>query len=151
MKMLTYTVAADTDGTVIDNRIPEETCGLIPNIVLSEIGDALVADDFRYLCIGVHTCQMVLASDKGLKKCLMGESACQFQIFFVACDVGYVGKYFVQSSMFAAQHILHLLFGESRRDACHPIGEGNQHLTCKVTSCIEVSIAKSGISLVYVV
>lgn len=87
--MLTYTVAADTDGTVIDNRIPEETCGLIPSIVLSEIGDALVADDFRYLCIGVHTCQMVLASDKGLKKCLMGESACQFQIFFVACDYDY--------------------------------------------------------------
>ena len=61
MKMLTYTVAADTDGTVIDNRIPEETCGLIPSIVLSEIGDALVADDrcllslinflFNFICL----------------------------------------------------------------------------------------------------
>ena len=101
MKMLTYAVAADTDGTVIDNCIPKKACSLIPSIVLSEIGNTFVTDDFRYLCIGVHTCQMVFTGDKGFKKCLMGESACQFQIFFVACDAGYIGKYFVQSSMFA--------------------------------------------------
>ena len=51
--MLTYAVAADTDGTVIDNCIPEKTCSLIPSIVLSEIGNTFVTDDFRYLCIGV--------------------------------------------------------------------------------------------------
>ena len=76
--MLTHTVTADTDGTMLDNRIPEETCGMIPIMVLGKIGDTFVADDFRYLCIGVHTCQTIFVFGERFEKRLMGEFACQF-------------------------------------------------------------------------
>ena len=99
--MLTYAVAADTDGTVIDNCIPEKTCSLIPSIVLSEIGNTFVTDDFGICVLACIPVRWSSPENKGFKKCLMGESACSSRYFLLPVIAGYIGKYFVQSSMFA--------------------------------------------------
>ena len=151
MKMFAYTVATNADRTMIYHCVPEEAGGVIPVLVLCKVGDTFVADNLRYLCVGMHACQAVFILHKRVQNYFMGETACQFQVFLVTCDFGNISESFVQSSVFAAEHVLHLLFGESCGDVYHPVGEGYQHLAGKVASGIEVSVAQSGISLVYIV
>ena len=151
MKMFAYTVATNADGTMIYHCVPEEAGGVIPVLVLCKVGDTFIADDLRYLCVSMHACQAVFILHKRVQNYFMGETACQFQVFLVTCDFGNISESFVQSSVFAAEHVLHLLVGESCGDVYHPVGEGYQHLVGKVASGIEVSVAQSGISLVYIV
>ena len=151
MKMFAYTVATNADGTMIYHCVPEEAGGVIPVLVLCKVGDTFIADNLRYLCVGMHACQAVFILHKRVQNYFMGETACQFQVFLVTCDFGNISESFVQSSVFAAEHVLHLLVGESCGDVYHPVGEGYQHLAGKVASGIEVSVAQSGISLVYIV
>ena len=151
MKMFAYTVATNADGTMIYHCVPEEAGGVIPVLVLCKVGDTFIADNLRYLCVGMHACQAVFILHKRVQNYFMGETACQFQVFLVTCDFGNISESFVQSSVFAAEHVLHLLVGESCGDVYHPVGEGHQHLAGKVASGIEVSVAQSGISLVYIV
>lgn len=151
MKVLAYAVTANADGTLIYHCVPEEKGGMIPILFLCKVGDAFVADDLRYLCVGVHACQVVFVLDERSEKRLMGEPACQFYIFLVTGDFGNIGKRFVQSSVFAAEHVLHLLVAEACGDVCHPVGQVCQHPAGKVASGVEVSVAQSGICLMYVV
>ena len=58
--MLTYTVATDADGTMVYHGVPEEAGGMIPFgsmipvfIILCKVGDTFVADNLRYLCVGM--------------------------------------------------------------------------------------------------
>ena len=132
MKVLTYTVATDADGTVVYHSVPEEAGGMIPFgsmipvfIILCKVGDTFVADNLRYLCVGMHACQAVFILHKRVQNQFMGEAACQFQVFLVTCDFGNISESFVQSAMFTAEHVLHLLVGEFGGDVYHPVGEGN--------------------------
>ena len=125
MKVLAYTVAADADGTMVYHGVPEEAGGVIPVLVLCEVGDTFVADNLWYLCVGMHACQAVFILHKRVQNHFMGETACQFQVFLITCDFGNISESFVQSSVFAAEHVLHLLVGESYGDVYHPVGEGH--------------------------
>ena len=64
MKMFAYTVATNADGTMIYHCVPEEAGGVIPVLVLCKVGDTFVADNLRYLCVGMHACQAVFILHK---------------------------------------------------------------------------------------
>ena len=149
--MLTHGVAADADAALGDDDVPEELRCLVPVLQTFEVGNALVADDFWNLRVGVLARQVVLALQQGFQHLLVAELVGQFQVFLVFCDAVDVGKRLVQSALFADEHLLNLLVGESRHELHHPVGQLDEHRLGLAATGNEVGIAQSGVDFMDVV
>ena len=151
MEVLVDAVAADADGAVGDDGVPEEAGGPVHGLVAGEVGYALEADDLGYLRVGVHAGEAVLSGQEGVEQGAVRESPGQFEIFGLAGDGGDVGKDLVESAVLAHQHLLHLIVGQPRGQPGHPVGEGHEHVAGLGASGLQPSVAQSGIGLVDVV
>ena len=88
--------------------MPKELRSFVHLSIVCEVGYALKPYHFRYLRIGVHAGELVFVVFEWLEQFFVAEALRQGHIFFVFCNVRYIGKDFVQSAVFAYEHLLNL-------------------------------------------
>ena len=64
VEMLIDAVSADGDASVVDYRLPEILCGLVPVFVSFEVSDPLISDHLRDLGVRMHAGKMVFTFEQ---------------------------------------------------------------------------------------
>ena len=95
--------------------------------------------------------QLVFLLQQRVENRTVRETAGQLQIAVLARQVGHIGKHFVQSPVFATQHILYLFIAQVFRQVHHPIGQLHQHVLGLRTACHHVGVTQTGIRLMDIV
>ena len=149
--MLAHGVSADGHAALADDYVPEELCRAVPVGQSLQVGDALVADDFRNLRVGVLAREVILTAQQRLQHLLVAELVGQTQVFLVAGDSKDIGKGLVQSTLLTAKHLLNLLVAQPAHLANHPVGQSDEHLFGIFAACHQPCIAQSGVDFVNVV
>ena len=111
--MLEHAVSSDAYAPLLDDSVPEELGCLVPLLVALKVGDPLVADYLRDLCVCMHSGKPVLTAKKRLKQCLVRESLRKLHVSWVAAQLRSICKYLVQTAVLASEHVLHLLVSQS--------------------------------------
>ena len=113
VEMLEHAVSSDAYAPLLDDCVPEELGCFVPLLVALKVGDPLVTDDLRDLCVCMHSGKPVLSAKKRLKQRLVRESLSKLHVSWVAAQLRSICKYLVQAAVLASEHVLHLLVSQS--------------------------------------
>ena len=98
-EVLTPTVTAQSQRTLTCHNFPEILAGIVVLYIMSQLSDALIADNLRNLRIGMHIVKAVLAVFQRNKQLFVGEAAGTTQIFrIIGHGIG-ISKHLVHASM----------------------------------------------------
>ena len=101
-KMLTPTVSSQSQRTLTCHNFPEILAGIVILHIMSQLSDALISDNLRNLCIGMHIVKTILAFFHWHQQQLVRESASTIQIFLLSGNSVCISKHFVHASMLIA-------------------------------------------------
>ena len=80
-EVLTTTVSAQSERTLASHYFPEILAGIVILHIMSQLSDALIADNLRNLRVGMHIVKTILAILHRSKQLFVGEAAGTTQIF----------------------------------------------------------------------
>ena len=150
-EVLTTTVSAQSQRTLTCHNFPEILAGIVVLYIMSQLSDALIADNLRNLRIGMHIVKTILAILHRSKQLFVGEAAGTTQIFrIIGHGIG-ISKHFVHASMLVAEHFLHLFIAQITCYVHCPIAEPQKEFFCLFISAIEPCITKTCIHLVNII
>ena len=148
--MLRGAVAADADGAMSDNVIPEvDGSGAVGIHVLASLRlgilspHALEADEFGNLCVGVLVVKEVWVVGVALHPIdlmLMAVALRRLQVFHVAEESESIGQRLVHATVFPPQYFLHVGFGEVRDDIDSPVRKTTEELQRRLVASVNPCI-----------
>ena len=150
-EMLASAVSSECERPLTSDHIPEERRSMVVALVAAQLGDTLESHGFRHLRVGVHVVEVVLPFRHRVEQPFVGEPLCAVHVFLVFRDGVCVGDDLVHAAMLVAQHLLHLLVGESGCEIDHPVGKTQEQRARFLVAAIKPSIAQTGIHLVKVI
>ena len=124
-------VSADHIAVMLRHPVPEEARRLRPRLIAARhLVDARQADQLGHLRVGVEIGQPVLALHQRIEHAIVVDQPRHLQPARIARPRVHFGIAFVQSAIFAVQHILHLL-GRQRGEhaleiAAQPLDDGQR-------------------------
>ena len=117
-------------------RIVVAACG-------SDVGDTLVADHLGDLRVGVESRKFVFLFQQRIKNKPVGKLFCQLKVFNITSNFSYIRKHFIQSAVFAAQHILNLFIRQAGSYSQKPVGKIYKHAFSFFVSGKPISITEA--------
>ena len=101
-EVLTPAVTSQSQRTLTCHNFPEILAGIVILHIMSQLSDALIADNLRNLRIGMHIVKTVLAVFQRNEQHSVGEAAGTIQIFLLTGNSVCISKHLVHASMLVA-------------------------------------------------
>ena len=98
-EVLTPAVTSQSQRTLTCHNFPEILAGIVILHIMSQLSDALIADNLRNLRIGMHIVKAVLAVFQRNEQHSVGEAAGTIQIFLLTGNSVCISKHLVHASM----------------------------------------------------
>ena len=150
-EVLTPAVTSQSQRTLTCHNFPEILAGIVILHIMSQLSDALIADNLRNLRISMHIVKAVLAVFQRNKQHSVGEASGTIQIFLLTGNSVCISKHLVHASMLVAEHFLHLFIAQITCYVHCPIAELQKQILCLFISAIEPCITKTCIHLMNVI
>ena len=150
-EVLTPAVTSQSQRALTCHNFPEILAGIVILHIMSQLSDALIADNLRNLRIGMHIVKAVLAFFHWHQQQLVRESASTIQIFLLSGNGVCISKHLVHASMLVAEHFLHLFVVQITRNVHSPIAELQKEILCLFIAAIEPCITKTCIHLMNII
>src|SRR5690606_2315658 len=107
--------------------MPEKIGSPFPVLVATHLTNSHKTDNLGYLGIGMQTRKSVFTLKQWIKNKLVRKSLSHNHVPLITCNLEYVGKVLVKTSMLGSQHILQLLIAQIAKHTDKVVTKTNKY------------------------